>query len=90
MQAAWAAIRKKDSYWFAKFKKLRYRMGAKAAIVVIARKMLVVGYHILKNMCSYKELGANYVDEKANERRKKYYTKQLEKLGFEVALTQTA
>ena len=50
--------------------------------------MLVVCYHVLKKKSPYKELGADYVDKRASEKRKKYYTKQLQRLGFDVSLTE--
>ena len=63
-------------------------MGARAAIIAIARKILVACYHMLRTKSSYKDLGADYVDKRANERRKKYYMKQLQRLGFDVSLTE--
>lgn len=63
-------------------------MGGKKAVIAIARKMLVVCYHVLKKKSPYKELGADYVDKRASEKRKKYYTKQLQRLGFDVSLTE--
>jgi len=50
--------------------------------------MLIVCYYVLKNKQSYRELGADYVDKKASERRKQYYTKQLQQMGFAVSLTE--
>jgi len=89
-QVAWAAVRKKDSFWGAKLRKLRSRLGPKKAIIVIARKILVTCYYVLKEKSPYKELGANYIDERAKTRKQKYHIKQLKDLGFEVSLTTVA
>ena len=87
IQAAWAASSKKGSYWYSKYRKLRFKLGTKRAIIAIARKMLITCYHMLKKKRTYKELGANYVDKKASDRIKKYYVRQLQKLGCNVSIT---
>ena len=62
-------------------------MGPKKAIIAIARKILVTCYYVLKEKSPYRELGADYVDERAKERKQKYHIKQLKDLGFDVSLT---
>jgi len=42
---------------------------------------------VLKEKSPYRELGADYVDERAKERKQKYHIKQLKDLGFDVSLT---
>jgi hypothetical protein len=44
-------------------------------------------YHILNNSEAYKELGADYVNLRVETKRKSYLRKELEKLGYEVLLT---
>ena len=87
IQAAWIIVQREDRFWAKKFKKLRYRQGAKRAIIVIARKILVAIYWMLKNKTPFQDLGADYVDKKAHERKRRYLQKQLENLGFNVDLT---
>ena len=88
IQAAWSASSKKDCYWYTKYRRLRSKLGTKKAIVAIARKMLVTCYYVLKNRSPYKELGVDYVDKKANERKRRYHMKQLKRLGFNITLAQ--
>ena len=49
VQCAWAATRKKDSYYGAQFKRLRAKRGPKKAICAVAASMLTAIYHILKD-----------------------------------------
>jgi len=46
VEAAWVAVGK-DPHWRAEFQRLERRIGAGKAIVAIARKMLVVVWHVL-------------------------------------------
>jgi transposase len=49
VQCAWAATRKKDSYYKAQFNRLRAKHGPKKAICAVAASMLTAIYHILKD-----------------------------------------
>lgn len=46
VEAAWSAVRF-DPYWQETFQRLTHRIGKKKAIVAIARKLLVVIWHVL-------------------------------------------
>jgi hypothetical protein len=46
VQAAWVAVRT-DPYWRGKFSRLKDRIGAQKAVTAIARKLLVVIWHVL-------------------------------------------
>jgi len=57
IQASWAAVRLKDSYWHALFDRLRKRMKAQKAIVAIARRLLKVVYRTIGTLTIYEEKG---------------------------------
>jgi transposase len=46
IEAAWTAVRY-DQHWHEQFERLAYRIGEQKAIVAIARKLLVVIWHVL-------------------------------------------
>lgn len=46
VEAAWSAVRY-DPYWKQQFERLAHRIGKKKAIIAIARKLLVVIWHVL-------------------------------------------
>lgn len=89
VQCAWTAVRYKETYYNAVFQRLRLRLGAKKAIIAVARKMLTAAYFILLNNTDYRELGANFFDAKSRDKKIDYYKKQLEKLGKNVLLINT-
>lgn len=90
VQAAASAINTDGSYYQSKFRRLKQRRGHKRALVAIAHAMLVAIYYIIKKGEPYRELGANFVTEYEQGRKKNDLVKQLQKLGFSVSLTEIA
>jgi transposase len=86
VQCAWAAIKKKDSYFRAQYHRIKMRRGAKKAIVAVAASMLTAIYHMLKNGTMYEDLGYNHFDRHAKERQKNRLVKRLADLGYAVQL----
>jgi len=54
VEAAWSAVRY-DPYWKAQFKRLEKRMHPNQAIVAIARKLLIVLWHVLTKKEVYRQ-----------------------------------
>lgn len=54
VQAAWAAVKTRGSFWKQKFGQLVAHLGPKKAIVAIARKMLVAIFYILRDATPYR------------------------------------
>jgi hypothetical protein len=44
-------------------------------------------WHVLKDGCEYKELGAEYVTQRVESKRKAYLKKELEALGYKVQIS---
>jgi len=86
VQAAWCAVKKKDSYYRAQFHRLKARGGAKKAICAVAASMLTAIYHMLKNGVEHADLGADHFDRRSTDFKAKRLVAQLTKLGFDVAL----
>src|ERR1700747_1375899 len=57
VQCAWAASRRKDSYYKAQFNRLRSKRGPKKAICAVAASMLTAIYHMLKDGTLHQDLG---------------------------------
>ena len=87
-ESAWAAQRVKDSYLAAQFRRLSTRRGKKRALVAVGHSLLVIIYHVLRKNVEYKDLGPEYFDRLEPERLRRYLVKRLQRLGYEVALTQ--
>jgi len=86
-QAAWAASRKKDSYFQAQYRRLAGRRGRKRAAIAVGHSLLVVIYHLLKHpSLEFHDLGGNYFDTLDPKRLCRHLVKRLESLGYEVTL----
>jgi transposase len=55
-----------------------------AAAVGVARTLLQIDYHLIKDGTTYEELGHNYFDHVNRERTCRRLVQRLETLGFEV------
>ena len=90
VQCAWAAVKKKDSYYKAQFNRLKSRGGPKKAICAVAASMLTAVYHMLKNGVEHQDLGAGYFDRRPATQKAKRLVAQLAKLGFKAELNPLA
>ena len=87
VQCAWAARRKKGSYFNAQFLRLRGRRGPKKATCAVAASLLTTIYHMLKDGTQFQDLGANHFDRRSKDVRAKRLVAQLANLGFDAKLT---
>jgi transposase len=87
VQAAWAAVRKRDeNYLRAQFFRLRARRGPKKAIMAVAASMLTAAFHILRDGSTYTDLGADYLDRLDRAKLAHRLLQRLTRLGFQVQL----
>ena len=86
VQCAWAAIRRKNSYYMAQFHRLKSRRGPQKAICAVAASILTAIYHMLKSGVPHHDLGADYFDRRSPEAKARRLVTQLSRLGFEVKL----
>jgi len=61
VQCAWAAARKKGSYFEAQFLRLKGRRGPKKAAIAVAASILTTVYHMLRDGTCYQDLGPNHL-----------------------------
>ena len=80
VQAAWSAVRIKDTFLKSRFHSLAARRGKKRAIVAVAHSMLVSAWHMLADRQPYQELGGDYFDQRKKETKVSYLVRRLEKL----------
>jgi transposase len=86
LQAAWAAIKVKDSYCGAQFRRIARRRGPKRAAIAVAHSLLTVIYHVLSRGVFYEDLGADYFDRLRPEQHARYHVRRLAELGFTVTI----
>lgn len=87
VQAANAAVKAKGTFYRARFTQLCKRRGYQRAIVAIAHAMLIAIYHMIRDDQPYRELGAKTFTKRSTGAHKKSLVKQLESLGYAVALS---
>jgi transposase len=90
VQCAWAATRRKGSYFHAQYHRLRARRGPKKAICAVAASLLAAAYHMLKTGAVYQDLGADHFDRRSSAQRAQPLVQRLEALGYTVSLTPAA
>ena len=90
VQAAWAAVRTKNSYLRAMYLRLKGRRGPKKAIVAVAASMLRSIYHMLKHGTPYHDLGPDHLDKLRSVKAIQRMTRRIEAMGYSVTLQKTA
>ena len=89
-QLAHAAVRTKGTYLSALYQRLAARRGKNRAIIAVAHAIMRSAFYMLSRQEPYRELGANYFDE-----RRRHYTvdrlaRRIEHLGYRVHLEPVA
>jgi transposase len=88
--AAWAAVRKKDSYLRTQFLRLKSRRGPKKAILAVAASMLTAAYYMLRDGVEYQDLGPDHFDRRDKSKAITRLVRRLHDLGCEVELKHAA
>jgi len=84
VEIAWAAIKKKNSYYRDKYYRLKSRRGAKKAIVAIAHRIAKAIYNIIKYGVEFEDLGDDYLININKTKRLNNLKKQAQLLGFDL------
>ena len=80
VQSAWAATRKKGSFYKNKFEQLCVRKSRKKALIAIARKLLTVVWHVLEEKRPFNPLYLPVYDPRKLQLKMNYHRKEIEKL----------
>ena len=86
IESAWGASRTTGTYLQARYRRLASRRGKKRATLALGHTILIMAYHIVKQQCTYNELGADYFDRLNEQHLVKRLTSRLEMLGYEVKI----
>jgi len=91
VESAWAATHTKGSHFKAKYHRIKARRGSQRAVVAVAHTLLRTIYVVLKTGQPYQEPIRPPLSETQRTRKAQRLTRELQNLGFEVALkTKTA
>ena len=86
-EVSWAIAHTKDNYLSAFYHRMARRHGKHKALAALAHKVLVVLYHILRTKKPYRDLGADYFDQRDRKRIELHHVHRLEQLGYTVTLS---
>lgn len=84
IEAAWPAIRTRNSYFKDLYHRKKATRGAQKAIVAVAHSMLVTIYHMVTRGTRYCDLGPNYHKKQQRDSVLKRRLRELSQLGFEI------
>lgn len=90
VEAANAAIRTRNTYLAAQYRRLVVRLGRKKAIMAVAHSILIIIYHMLKRGTPYQDLGYRFFEEQNSNAAERRLTRSLERLGYKVTLQPAA
>ena len=90
VNAAHSAARKKGSALAAQYQRIAARRGAKRATVAVARSILVILYHLLRDKDTYHEPDLTSLDDRRRLRVQQRALDQLRALGFDVTIAPKA
>jgi transposase len=89
-QLAHAAVRTKGTYVSALYQRLAARRGKQRAIIAVAHSIMKSIFYMLSRNVPYRELGANYFDERRRHYTVDRLTRRIEHLGYRVHLEPVA
>ena len=84
VQAAWAAVKTKDSYFHAKYLRIKRRRGGKKAAVAIAASMLTASYYMIQRDQDFHDLGGDYFARFDRDKLARRLIHRLGELGLDV------
>ena len=84
--AALSVVRRKDTYFWAKYGRITVRRGPMRALVAVEHAMVVAAWHMLTNGEFYREPGPDYFTRCMPAKTQHRAVAQLESLGYKVTL----
>ncbi|MEM6110561.1 IS110 family transposase [Mycobacterium sp. 050272] len=84
--AALSVIRRKDTYFWAKYRRITVRRGPMRALVAVEHAMVIAAWHMLTNGEFYREPGPDYFTRRMPAKTQARAVAQLESLGYKVTL----
>ena len=90
VEAGIAASRTKSTALSARYRRLMRHRGHKKAVLAVGRQITEIAYFIMRDGVTYREIGPDYFDRRYAERLTRRCVRQLEHLGYNVAITKDA
>lgn len=88
--SAMSAARSKNTYFCAKYQRIKARRGPMRGLVAVEHALTITAWNMLTDGTLYRELGADYYTMRKPAKAKARAVHQLEALGYTVTLTPLA
>ena len=85
-QCAQAAVKRKDTFFYAQYQRISMRRGKKRAILAVAHSILIAIYYMIKEDKEFINLGSDFYNKFNKEKKANAYIKKLKELGYDVQL----
>lgn len=82
--AAMAAVKDRESYYGAYYRRIALRRGNQRALVAVMHKLAIAIWHVLHDKTVHHDLGADYFTRKNPQRTMRAITKQANAIGLTV------
>ena len=84
-----AAIKQKDSYYAAYYRRVAARRGRQRALVAVMHKLAIAIWHVLRDKVPHHDLGADYFTLRNPQRTMRQIIKQANAIGLTVRFDPT-
>ena len=85
-QCAQAAVKRKDTFFYAQYQRISMRRGKKRAILAVAHSILIAIYYMIKEDKEFINLSSDFYNKFNKEKKANAYIKKLKELGYDVQL----
>jgi transposase len=89
-EAGWGCTRARNTALQARYWRIKRHRGAKRAVLAVGHHVLEIAYYVMRDGCSYRELGGDYFAKRDREQATQRHLRQLRALGYHVTLEPAA
>lgn len=90
IQCAHGASKRKGTFFYAQYQRIKIRRGSKIAAMAVAHSILVAVYHMLKDNVPFYDLGSDFYNKFNREKKIRSYLNKLSELGYDLTAVTVA
>lgn len=90
IQCAHGASKRKGTFFYAQYQRIKMRRGSKIAAMAVAHSILVAVYHMLKYNVPFYDLGSDFYNKFNREKKIRSYLNKLSELGYDLTAVTVA
>lgn len=90
IQCAHGASKRKGTFFYAQYQRIKMRRGSKIAAMAVAHSILVAVYHMLKDNVPFYDLGSDFYNKFNREKKIRSCLNKLSELGYDLTAVTVA